>query len=195
MDVNYILSQVFVVIYFTVSAFSYLAKSHRTVLIYQIVLISLLNVSYFFLSAWTGFALGFVSILRVLIYMWLAKKNPSDKRNKLDWTVLILFIILGVVTTAFTWEGFHSIFALIECSLFAYVTWQKNVKVYRFLGIVISITDILYNVFIHSIMAIILNSVVLLVNIINIIRVYGFNKKEIEKKEGNETEEVTTTEE
>lgn len=195
MSLYYILSQVFAVIYFIVSAFSYLAKSHKTVLVYQIVLISLLNVHFFFLSAWTGFALGFVSILRVLIYMWLAKKNPSDKRSKLDWTVLILFLVLGVVTTAFSWEGFRSIFALLECELFAYVTWQKNVKVYRILGILISILDILYNVCLKSIVPITLNIVVLLVNIINIIRVYGLKKKEIGAKAGNEAEEVKTTEE
>lgn len=180
MDVRYILSQVFVVIYFIVLAFSYLSKSHKSILIFQIVQISLLNLSYFFLSAWTGFALGFVSIARVVIYMLLDKRNPSEHRSKLDITVLVLFMVLGIVITAFTFEGFYSVFALANCLLFTYVTWQKSVKVYRFLGILTGIFEILYNVFIRSIMAIVLNSVVLLINIINIIRVYGFKKKDLE---------------
>lgn len=179
MDLNYILSQVFVVLYFILFAFSYLAKSHRTILIFQIMQIALLNVAYFFLSAWTGFALGFVSILRILVYMYIAKRNPTDKRNKLDWSVLIIFVVVGIVTTTFTYEGFHSLFALTSCLLFTYVTWQKNIKVYRFLGVVISVSEILYNVFIRSIMSIVLQSVVLLVDIVNIIRVYGFKKNEL----------------
>ena len=139
------------------------------------------------LSAWTGLALNAVGIVRTLLFMFLSKKNQTEKPNKADWISLIVILIVSIIGTILTYETYYSLFALLCCILFTIATWQRSVKVYKILGIGISISGILYSIFVNSIMAVILESVVLMVNIINLIRIYVF-KKEINNIEKNNNE-------
>lgn len=196
MPTTYIISQIFVLAFYAVFACSFFAKSHYKILIFQIIQLLLLSGSFFFLSAWTGLALNAVSLVRSLVYMYLAKKNPSGKPNKLDITALVILMVISVATSVLisvlTHEGLYSYLALVECILFTYSTWQKSVKVYRFLGIAISITDILYSYFLSSWVAVALQGVVLIINVSNIIRIYGLKSKQEDDNSlsGNQSENL-----
>ena len=174
MDKMFILSQVFVVAYYVAFGLSLLTKHYLKIQILQICCQLFLSGQYFCLSAWTGLVLNVVAIFRAFAYMYLAKRNPSGKHDFLDWFVLILISSVSIVVTALTWGEFYSIFALLQSLLFTYSTWQRNTKVYKFCGIGISIFGILYSIFINSILAIVLESIVLLIDIVNICRLYVF---------------------
>lgn len=174
MDKMYILSQVFVVAYYLSFGLSLLTKNYLKIQILQICCQLFLSGQYFCLSAWTGLVLNVVAIFRAFIYMHLAKRNPTGKPNKLDWLALISISAISVAVTALTWGEFYCVFALLQSLLFTYSTWQRNTRVYKFCGIGISIFGILYSVFIHSVLAIVLESVVLAIDIVNIFRLYVF---------------------
>ena len=174
MDKMFLLSLVFVVAYYLSFGLSLLTKHYIKVQILQICCQLFLSGQYFCLSAWTGLVLNVVAIFRGFAYMYLAKRNPTGKPTKLDYFVLILVCTISIVVTAFTWGEYYGIFALLQSLVVTYSTWQRNTKVYKFCGILISVFGILYSIFIHSVLAIALESIVLIVNIVNIFRLYVF---------------------
>ena len=80
-----------------------------------------------------------------------------------------MYIACGICA-AFTFEGFLSLFSIFATMVYTYSVWQKNIKVYKFAGILVSVCWITYNLYVKSVFGVILESALLICTIIGCIR-------------------------
>ena len=178
LTVTYVISQIFVIINRLFLVASYQLKNRRNILIVSFLALLANGVVYLLLSAWSGLAMVFVAMVRNIIFMIDEKKNgKSDKTTKKDIIILIILYIISIISAIFTYEGILSMMSVIATMLYTYSVWQKKTNVYKILGIIIDIVWIIYNIYICSIMGIILNISLLVSASIGLIRENNIYKK------------------
>ena len=112
----------------------------------------------------------FVAIIRNIIFFCEEKKNQnSNKINKKDIYILIILYCFTAFFAIYTYEGFGSIFSILETVIYTFSVWFKNPKVYKYLGIPTSICCLSYHVYVRSVFGIILESILLITEIIGIV--------------------------
>lgn len=165
-SVTYILSQIFTIIMYVLLALTYYAKDRKKVLTLSFLSLIANGVAYIFLSAWTGFAMCVVALIRNIIFLLDEKKNGKrEKINKMDIIVLIILYIISIISAIFTYEGFFSLLSVFATMLYTFSVCQKKTNIYKLLGIPIGILWVLYNIYIFSIFGIVLESILLICSI------------------------------
>ena len=165
-SIIYILSQIFTIMTYALLAITYYAKDRRTVLIISFLSIVANGIAYILLSAWSGFAMCIVALIRNIIFLLDEKKNGKrEKINKMDIIILIILYVISTISAIFTYEGFFSLLSVFATMLYTYSVWQKNTTIYKILGIPIGVLWIIYNIYIFSIFGIILESILLICSI------------------------------
>ena len=166
LTLTYIMSQVFTIIMYLLLAVSYYAKDRKKILILSFLSLVANALAYVLLEAYTGLAMCVVAFIRNIIFMIDEKKNGhSDNIAKKDIILLIVFYILIIVSTIFTYEGPLSLLSVIATMTYTYSVWQKKTNVYKFLGIPVGILWVLYNIYVKSIFGVILESILLIASI------------------------------
>lgn len=177
LTLEYILSQVFIIISYLLLMLSYQAKSRKNILVLSNISIVANGISYVFLQAYTGLAMCFVALFRNIIFMVDEKRNgKSDKISKKDIIILVVLYLISLVSTVFTYDGFLSLLSVFATMLYTYSVWQKKTTIYKILGLPIGILWIAYNIYIMSIFGIILES------ILTISAIYGYFKEKKNKQ-------------
>ena len=169
MDLNftYMLSQVFTVIMYIFLALTYYAKDRKKVLIFNILSLIAILIAYILLNAWTGTAMTVVAILRNIIFLVDEKENrKSSKITKKDIIILLILYIILICFAIATYDGFLSLFSVFATAICNFSVWQKDVKIYKLLGIPVEVCWITYNIYIMSVMGIILETIMLICAIV-----------------------------
>ena len=123
------------------------------------------------LNGYTGAAMAFIMILRDLTFLIMEKKELNRlKKEKFDLVILLVTLVLIIGLTIITYNGPLSILSSMATLIATFGLWQKNTKNYKILGIVVGLLWLAYNVFIMSIMGIILESILVLCSIIGYIK-------------------------
>lgn len=164
----YIISQVITILYFAVLSLSYLLKDRNKILIANFAAHIGQTVAMAMLNGYTGAAMSLIMILRdlTLIIQEAKKSKGKDINKKIDILILIITILLIVVLTIFTYNGPLSLLSVVATLITTFALWQKDVKAYKLLGIIAGILWLAYNIFIISIMGIILESILLICSIV-----------------------------
>jgi len=164
----YIISQIITILYFAVLSLSYLLKDRNKILIANFVAHIGQTTAMAMLNGYTGAAMSLIMILRdlTLIIQEVKKSKGKDINKKIDILILIITIILIVVLTIFTYNGPLSLLSVVATLITTFALWQKDVKAYKLLGIIASVLWLAYNIFIISIMGIILESILLICSIV-----------------------------
>ena len=164
----YIVSQIITILYFAVLSLSYLLKDRNKILIANFVAHIGQTIAMAMLNGYTGAAMSIIMIFRdlTLIIQEAKKAKGKEINKKIDILILIITILLIVVLTIFTYNGPLSLLSVIATLVTTFALWQKDVKAYKLLGIVAGILWLAYNIFIFSIMGIILESILLVCYII-----------------------------
>ena len=81
---------------------------------------------------------------------------------------ILLLIIFGMVA-ALTFDTIFSLFTIASSILYTVSIWQKNLAVYKVLGVISSACSLVYFAFINSIFGLILESVMFIAACISII--------------------------
>lgn len=184
LTIAYIVSQIFVIINRILLIVTYQLKSRKTILIVSLMALLANGVVYVLLSAWSGLAMVFVAIVRNIIFMLDEKNNDkSDQVTQKDVGILVILYIISIISAIFTYEGILSMMSVVATMLYTYSVWQKKTNAYKILGIIIETVWIIYNIYICSIMGVILNISLLVSAIIGLIREHKiiYNKLENEK--------------
>ena len=177
--IAYVLSQVFVIINAILSMVTYQLKTRKSILIVSFMALIANGVVYTLLSAWSGLAMVFVAMTRNIIFMIDEKKNGKrDKITKKDIIILLVLYTISIVSAIYTYEGILSMMSVVATMLYTYSVWQKKTKTYKILGIIMEIIWIIYNIYIFSIMGIVLDVLLLLSAIIGLIREYKMKKED-----------------
>ena len=171
LTLTYVLSQIFIIINYVLLMITYQAKNRKNILIFNFGAIIATGLSYILVSAWSGFAMVLVAIIRNIIFMIDEKRNgKSDKITKKDIIILIVLYTISIISAIYTYEGFLSLMSVFGTMLYTYSVWQKKPNIYKVLGIPVGIVWIIYHIYIASIFGIILESLLLISAIIGIIR-------------------------
>ena len=177
LTLEYIFSQIFVIISYLLLMLSYQAKSRKNILILSNISIVANGLSYVFLQAYTGLAMCFVALFRNIIFMIDEKRNgKSEEISKKDIIILAVLYLISLVSTVFTYDGFLSLLSVFATMLYTYSVWQKKTTIYKILGLPIGILWIAYNIYIMSIFGIILET------ILTISAIYGYFKEKKNKQ-------------
>ena len=158
MSISFIASQVAVVLAYVFLALTYKTKSRKVLLFFNFGYLILSSVSYLFLSAYIGFAMTMVAILRNIIFL-IQNKDKSSKYTFVDYLILILLVGLSIFLSFLTYNGFYSLFSMFSTVLYTFSVWQRSIPLYKILGIPVSGLYIGYFVFIGSIFGIICESI------------------------------------
>ena len=171
MDLNYILSQVCVILAVGFLGTTYLIKDKKIILFLSILTALLYGIQYLLLGAMAGFYMDLVSIVRS---MWFYINAKNKKKNSIF--VLIGLYIIAIVFGVLSFKDIFSIFPMIATMLYTYSIWQDDVKVYRLLAIPVSISWITYNVYSKTLFGIITESVLLIIEIVGVIKLKKIKK-------------------
>ena len=170
LNTTYILSQVFIVISYVFLISTYQFKNRTTILLFGFLSAIATGASHFCLAAYSGLAMTCVSVIRNSIFFVQAKNGKTDKITKVDWAILTVLFTIAIVSAVFTYQGFLSLMSVFATLIYTYSVWQKNTKVYKYLGIPTSICWIIYDIYITSWFGMLLESALMISAIIGIIR-------------------------
>ncbi len=171
MNTDYIISQILVIIYYLLLMFTYQLKNRRKILFINFLALVVIGFSYFLLDAYTGLAMVFVGIIRnAVFYIDEMKYGKSEVIKKKDIFIIIFLTVILVGASIYTYDGIFSLMSSLATYLYTVSIWQKSTKVYKILGVPVSIAGITYNVFIFSIFGIIFESVTLVSALIGLCR-------------------------
>ena len=163
----YIISQILTLILYSFLGISYLQKNRNKVLILNIIVDILHIVAMCLLKGYSGAAMGLVSLYRDIFLLIYSRKKNSKNR---DIFILITSVILIIIFSFVTYNGIFSMLSIVATLITTFAIWQKNVKYYKFFGIISSLLWILYNVFVFSVVGIVLESIILIFSIIGYIK-------------------------
>lgn len=168
----YIISQIITVAYFGVLTLSYLLQNRMKILVTNFVAHIGQTVSMAMLNGYTGAAMSLIMTIRDLVLLIQEKRKVKGKKisERFDLMVLVITVAAVILLTIFTYNGFLSLMSVVATLITTISLWQKNVKVYKILGITAGVLWLIYNAFIMSIMGIILESILLIASIIGYIR-------------------------
>lgn len=144
--------------------FVYQQKSRRRVLLTKLLADLTWMLHYFFLSAYSGVAICVISTTRAIVFLNSEKKWA----NKRVWVPI--FIALAIIMGYFTWSEIYSVLPIIASVISILSFAQNRPKVTRILAFPVSVSLLIYDIFILSVPGIINESAVIISSIIGILR-------------------------
>lgn len=166
LSLAYIASQILVVIYYLIYSWTFHLKASNKILIFGIIATIISSISYVLLNAYTGMAMCLIAIIRNLLF-------AKDKRSTLNLT---LIFILTIIASILTFDSYFCLFNIIATLIYTYALWQKNTKIYKLLGIIVNGLMIVYDIYINSVLGVILISIAFVSSIIGFVKENKYNK-------------------
>lgn len=182
---TFVLSQVFVCLCYLCLGLTYVIKKRNLILYFSLAALLFNGIHYSLLSAWAGVGVVCIAVVRNILFLVQQKIKALDKYVIDDWIILIFLLIISALTAVWTYDGLLSLFSIFASVIYTISVWQKNVKVYKILGIISGAINIVYFAFIGSLLGIILETIVCTITVVFTI-IYIVN----EKKEKFSSEEV-----
>lgn len=168
----YIISQVVTIIYYGILSLSYLLKDRTKILTANFVAHIGQTTAMAMLNGYTGAAMSVIMLFRdvTLLIQETRKSKGKEINKKVDVMILIITFILIVTLTIFTYNGPLSLLSVIATLITTFSLWQKDVKMYKILGLIAGILWLAYNIFIMSIMGIILELILVICSLVGYIK-------------------------
>ena len=143
----YTISQILVTSSSIVFAVSLFLNSKKNLLFLQIFSSSLFALHYFFLEAYLGGLISLIDCIRIVTFYVIDKRNGTNLNKQIS---CVIFIVLGLIGSMFTWSGWYSIFPII-CLITVNLSLTLNNLICLKIGFSISqASTILYMFFIAS---------------------------------------------
>ena len=153
----YILSQIFIILNYVFLVIAYQVKTKEKALLFNNSAQFSAGLSFICLGAYTGLAMALIAILRNTLFLINEKKH----NKKHEMLILLLIYLLMIILSIITFNGFLSLMSVFATMLATYALWQNNSRLYRILGIPISLLWITYNIYIGSIFGIVLEFILM----------------------------------
>lgn len=172
---NFILSQIFVVLGMLFVALSLKSRNKNQILLYCLISSVMFVIQYLFLNALEGMFINALGVVRAVWFFIYDKKGKP-----IPTYPLIVLIALFLLVMIFTYESVFCFAPFISASLLTYAMWDHRVIVYKICAIPISVCCIIYNVYVGSVLGYILDSVLLLIELCALaeylIRIHKYKK-------------------
>lgn len=168
---SYIISQILVVIMYVFLGISYFSKERNKILISNIFAHIFQTISPLFLNGYTGAMMGFIMVVRDGILYVDNKLNKNENRKK-DIFILCILLIMIIIGTIFTYDGVLSLLSVFATLVLLFGIWQKDSNKYKIYGFIGSILWLLYYIYLKSIFAIVLESLLCICTVIAYLKEY-----------------------
>ena len=176
---KFIASQIIVIFVYVFLSLTYVVKDRKAIIAFSFLSNFLNSITFILLEAYTSSAMCAISILRDIIFLIDEKINGKSKVITKKDIILISFIYsLSLISIVATYNGPLSLLYAVGSMLYTYSIWQKNTKVYRFLGIPVTLIVIFDSINLKSVFGAVLQIIVLLVTCASL----KSNKSENENK-------------
>ena len=119
----------------------YQQKEKKNLLLYKLISDLLWAAYYGFALRFSGMAVALIAIAREIVFLFLAKK---DRRSV---PVLCVFLAVGALSSAVTWNGIQSIFPAIASCVSIFSFWYGKPQRTRYLAVPISACMMTYDIF------------------------------------------------
>ena len=162
----YIIGQILGILVVILGFFAFQQKTQKGIIIFQIIMAVVFTLHYFCLNAPTAIALNIIGALNCIFCLF-------RKQRQNGYTEPIIFSIIIVIVSIFTWEGFYSIFLTVGLIVNFFSVSFKNPQNTRKAMFVKAPLCLLYNAFVSSIGGVVFEITVLASAIIGLYR----NKK------------------
>ena len=161
----YTISQLLTVILYGLLCLTYIERSRKQILVTNL-LSHFVEVGIFvLLKGYTGLAMIVFYIFRDNFLLIDSKNQNNKKITRRDVHILIILLLFVMFLSILSYENVYSMFPILATVASTIAIWQKNTRIYRFLGIICSTFWLIYHISLHSIIAIILESVLLITTI------------------------------
>lgn len=167
---TYTISQILTFIVYIFLILTYIERSRKQILITSLFVHVIQGISFYLLNGYTGIAVNIFYMIRDLFFLYDPRDVNSKKIEKKDYVVLIIFMSIIIIFAFLSYDGFLSLFSVFAAITSTIAVWQRDTKIFRFLGIVSSVLWLIYHISLHSIVAIVLESCLLIVTIVEYIR-------------------------
>lgn len=161
----YIISQIMITCALLIQGGTYFIKNRHLQLSAIILSNSLSAVCFFILGGYVAVVMNLIAITRDVTSNALYShrtKQDADKINNTDCWLLVLWVCLLTVGNAVTAHGVLSMLPYFSTTIFTIAIWQKNFLIYRFAGLITNSLLIIYNIFLHNFMGVVLQSALLM---------------------------------
>lgn len=167
---TYIFSQIIIIFVYIFLSLTYCVKSRRLILAFSFTSNFLNAIAFILLGAYTSSAMCTISIFRDIIFLIDEKINgKSNKITKKDVAILAFVYGICAIAIACTYKGPLTLLYATGSMIYTFSIWQKNNKLYRFLGIPVTLIVIVDSIIIKSIFGVILQCVVLITSIVGFV--------------------------
>lgn len=184
----YIISQICVIFALACLCWSYFSKNRQLILVLILIKSILQLVQFLLLGGYEAVATYAICIVQVVWFYFNEKKNKHR-----DYVSLIVVVLAFAISSALTFKNWTSILPATAMIIYCYSTWQENIKIYRWAGMLISPCMLVYNIVYKSLFGIISESIIWIIEIVGIVMLYVKKKdsilqnKVVEKTEKNKT--------
>lgn len=176
---QYIASQIVTIFVYVFLSLTYCVKNRKLILALSFTSNFLNSIAFILLGAYTSSAMCAISIFRDIVFIIDQKINgKSDIITKKDYAILGMIYGISIISIILTFKGFWTLLYAAGSMLYTYSIWQKNNKVYRFMGIPVTLLVIVDSIYIKSVFGVLLQTVVLICSGIG----YFNNSKETGKE-------------
>ncbi len=159
------ISQLLTVILYVLLCLTYIERSRKQILITNLASHFVQITIFILLKGYTGLAMMIFYIFRDNFFLIDSKNQKNEKIERRDVHILIILMLFILSLGILTYDGVLSLFSVFATVASTIAIWQKNIRIYRFLGIICSICWLIYHIYLCSIMAIILESILLMTTI------------------------------
>lgn len=187
--VEYILSQVCVIIAVGVQVPMYFLKNKKIILVLAWLMCLLYGTQNLLLKAYPAALMNAVGIVRGIWYYINEARGKKQEYISLI-TCEAACLALGIIF----YTNWPDIFSIAGSMMFNFAVWQPNILLFRYMTTVESILWIVHNWAYMSIAAVIVEAVVFCIKIVGVVRYYLDIKKEKAQPNENQKEESNMTE-
>ncbi len=168
---EYVVSQLLIIVVYIFICLSYFLKDRKKILLTNIMAHISQAGSFYLLNGMTGVAMNAVYTIRDVYFVIDNNKKSSVLK---EYIVLAVLLLITFCFAIFTYNGLASLLSVLATIVSTIAIWQKNIKYYKLLGIPSSILWLGYHIYLRSIFAIILESILLIFIIVSYIKEYAY---------------------
>lgn len=145
-----------------------------TLMKFQLIANFLYAIQYLLIGAITAATMNIISVVRYYIYY---KNEEKGKDN--TYFMLFTFILIIIIMGAITYNGAVNIIPIAISIVYTYATWQKDVKIIRYVIMFAAIIWIFYNMYVGAYITIVGNVMEVISSLTAIIRYDKMNNNKI----------------
>ena len=144
-DTVFIISQCIGLIAAAFLLFSYQQKTHKKILVMQVISGFLFAVQYFMIGAYEGMVCNIVGFIRCIVFSFRGKSKFAD-----NILCPILFAVITIIIGIFTYTSPASILPIVAIAVSSFVVWNPHTQQLRALTIPTSLMWLVYNLICSS---------------------------------------------